>query len=1573
MACDAGVLRVDPGGDGTYVLSTTGMATAPARLTIQRVGEDLHVLPGGDEAGSVPLVVNGFFSEGGQLLGQDADGVQHVYAIAGQPGAALAGLAEGDRLQLALSAEDASAIALSPNRPAEAGVMPMGTDPAQLQHGRMLRGEGGNEPVATAASVVSAQGGLPQADGAGDVAVAAPATAAADTARPVIAAVMDDQGVLQGRIEPEGFTDDGYPEIIGTAVPGVLVHIYDGIELIGRVRVDESGEWSFTPRAPLIDGRHALSIAHECPNGDSSEFSDLYVINVDKTTPAVPVILGAIDDVGRLTGQIAPGSTIDDSRPTVSGTAEPHASVIVYDKGVEIGRVPVDAAGNWSFTPEPGLADGTHLLSHAAVDRAGNMSAQSEWLEFVVDTREERVAIHLADDDAGAVTGVVFNGGTTDDTTPTLQGTATAGGIVKIYEGLQLLGQVTAAVDGRWTFTPPTAWSEGAHTVHATVTLVAKGESERSDPFSLVVDSMAPDAPSIDAVHDDVGAVQGLVQPGQATDDNLPTLQGRAEANSTVRIHDNGVLLGTALADANGAWQFTPVAALADGEHRFTVTSQDAAGNTSAPSPAYVVLVDATAPVPPTIESAYDDVGIETGWLASGAQTDDARPLLTGSAEAHSTVIIKDDGVELGRVQADADGRWSFAPASDLGAGLHGFTAEAMDAAGNGSAPSNRFELGLHASGDDSTQLLGGRNRPLSVTFVADVSGSMGTTSMNEMKAALKTLIGTYAGLSAPVTFNLITFASAASDLGTYTFSSSSDPGYVQLMAKITGLTGSGSTSFESALTLAMKKISAEAAAADYDPYAAKQVFFLSDGGSKTSAATLSKWQALMSDPDGDASTDNPIVATTVGIGSGASYPTLNLIATSGTSIKATSPGSLTEAIVGGLFVDSAHGNLLDNDTLISSSHDPYLKQITFEGVTYRIGSLDELLVEGTPVGVKAAYDATTGRLSLETEVGRLSVYLHGSAGQRAGDYRYEVKGATALILQEKAVGVYGYIAADGRGATQQSTLTVEVATRNVVDGETVKIAAIGKDSGVAGDFVTADGTAGRMITGELNGTLGEGMSMQVSVDNGVTWQTVRAIAGNRWAVLDKTAHAGDWEVQVRLVDRYGTVGGLASKAVTWAPPPAAPGILRIDEAMGVLTTAEAKDGVDMMLSLVNTGAKAGDIVHINWGIGLYDQVLTTLDVVSGLVVVKVPAAVTGASGNGQGVAFDFDVTASIVANGVKGAASVPYHVTGGGFAVKALADSLSVAATLVVNNAYDGNGVTISAGNATLTKVAQTTTALAGLTVTGDMATARVMLDTSATKFQLTLSGLDNASGGALIIVYGVDGAEIHRESVTGTLSSGRYVKTYAFTAAEGVDVGSFEVISGSNSLTLSSFSQSQAVHVADSRDLHKVDDAMDTYYGHAGDEVITLATTAATYFSSTANKGIHGGDGVDTLKLAGSSYAMNLNLATSEGKLSGIEVIDLTGTGNNTLTLSLKDVLANGQADLFHVGDRHTVQMMVKGNAGDVVNLDDLLGSNGHDFGDWSSAGPVIIGGSVYVMYQHSGLDAELLVQDAVKVNLI
>ncbi|WP_269791774.1 Ig-like domain-containing protein [Stenotrophomonas sp. Iso1] len=1381
------------------------------------------------------------------------------------------------------------------------------------------------------------------------------ATAAINSV-PAIETVLDDKGAKQGAIENGGHTDDSRPEITGKAAEGVVVHLYDDSELIGRVTVGASGEWSFIPRLPLADGRHEISVIYEYPDGDVSDVSAPYEIFVDKVAPDTPIILGIVDDEGRLTGAIASEGVTDDNRPTVDGTTEANATVIVYDKGKEIGRAQADEAGKWSFTPEPPLADGTHILEYVAVDQAGNQSEKSGSFEFLVDTRPELVNIHVADDDVGSITGTLVSGSSTDDELPTLRGTATAGGVVSIYEGSVLLGQTTAGVDGRWTFTPTTPLSEGPHALQATVTLVAKGESERSPDFNLVIDLSVPDAPHIVEVIDNVGSQQGLLTNGAATDDDMPLLVGKAEAGSTVHIYDNGSVLGSTVADANGNWSYTPLAPLSDGEHAFTAVAEDKAGNASAPSSVYEVVVDTTAPGKPIIVSVYDDAGLTTGEIVDGATTDDSKPTISGTAEPNSTVVINDNGTEIGRALADGDGKWSFEPSQPLAWGGHALTAEAIDAVGNISAPSETFNLTLENNGDDYIDLSKDVS-PVSVTFVADVSGSMAGERMVQLRASLTAMVNEYAALGKPATFSLITFNSAARNVGTFDFSSTADPGYANLIVAIAGLVETGTTNMSAGMAMAISQIKAEYAAAGHDPYVSKQVYLLSDGA-PDAVPNFNTWHAAMQDPDGNPATNNPIEVTTIGLGEGASYVHLDKISSSGSSIHSPVPEDLHGALLQNMLVSLAEGNLLENDVQIEMDGGSRLSQIVVGNEVFKITAMNQLEVSNASGKATATYDPATGLLTLKTDAGVLAVYMKSSAGHDAGDYSFRGYNNMKLHLEESVDYVYDYTAVNSKGETQVSSLHV-LGKVPTIGPDSVSVTSIGKDGGVAGDYLTGDADGGRLVTGTLKADLADGLALQVSMDGGVTWHSV-TLVGRQWAFVDMQAHQSDWTIQTRVADTSGNNSGAhIAQNVTLETAYGAPTILRIPEAEGIYTAALAAGGSQVILSLSDTGAKAGDIVHMQWGSTTYDQVLTQLDINTGLATINVPATATVTA---QGTTKDFAVTAQIhgQGGGAVGVLSKPYQVVG--VPVKAnVADTLQ---KVPVDDEYAGTGFKVTT-TGSLTKTALTPAALSGLTLGGTtQVDATFTLDKPASYFTLRLTGIDNSMG-AQIQVFDMKGNLMYTENFVGGTDA-RHTKTFTYTAPELTDIGSFKVVTAGAGITLDAFSQTTVTHTTETRDPNLINYLSDSFLGTAGNDFVTLRDSSASYFGR-ASTGIHGGAGIDTLKLDGTAH--DLNLATIGNKLSSIEILDLVSY--NTLTLGLSNVLDNGAVNAFYIGDKDRVQMMVKGNGSSKMNLSDLL-ANGNDFGDWVKTAAVTVDGVTYDSYQHSSLGAELLVQVGVTVTV-
>ncbi|WP_265349270.1 Ig-like domain-containing protein, partial [Enterobacter hormaechei] len=255
-----------------------------------------------------------------------------------------------------------------------------------------------------------------------------------------------------------------------------------------------------------------------------------------------------------------------------------------------------------------------------------------------------------------------------------------------IMDGSNVLGTTTAGADGAWSFTPSVDLGRGDHTFTATAKDPTGNESSSS---SWTV--------TIDAALDDVGSVQGNLANGGTTDDPTPTLSGKAEAGSTVKIYDQNGLLGEVTAKADGTWSFSPVAKLPEGEHRFHVTATDRAGNTSSASDDFVLTLDYTAPDASklAITEVYDDVNT-AGVIASGEETDDNRPLIKGTgAEAGNTITVYSGDKVIGTATVQADGTWSLEPTTPLPDGKYTLTAKETDGVGNVSGPSGEYIINV--------------------------------------------------------------------------------------------------------------------------------------------------------------------------------------------------------------------------------------------------------------------------------------------------------------------------------------------------------------------------------------------------------------------------------------------------------------------------------------------------------------------------------------------------------------------------------------------------------------------------------------------------------------------------------------------------------------------------------------------------------------------------------------------------------------------------------------------------------------------------------------------------------------
>ena len=170
------------------------------------------------------------------------------------------------------------------------------------------------------------------------------------------------------------------------------------------------------------------------------------------------------------------------------------------------------------------------------------------------------------------------------------------------------------------------------------------------------------------------------------TNDNTPTLVGKATANSTISIFDgegeNAPLLGTTTADNDGNWSYTPTSPLADGDHKFMIEASKVAANgeelkATSTQEITVDTDNSTLSITKISTDDFSDLSHYNTMYDSNKQYDFS-PTIEGKAEpfADINLVIKtadvfyNDGlgnswlgkaahvVEELSAKADADGNW---------------------------------------------------------------------------------------------------------------------------------------------------------------------------------------------------------------------------------------------------------------------------------------------------------------------------------------------------------------------------------------------------------------------------------------------------------------------------------------------------------------------------------------------------------------------------------------------------------------------------------------------------------------------------------------------------------------------------------------------------------------------------------------------------------------------------------------------------------------------------------------------------------------------------------------------------
>ncbi|EBB4429812.1 Ig-like domain repeat protein [Salmonella enterica] len=398
-------------------------------------------------------------------------------------------------------------------------------------------------------------------------------------------------------------------------------------------------KWLFTPDTPLVDGTYKIEIVAEDIAGNKISKEVSFTIDTIVSDPSIDLL--DADDTGE--SAVDNITSVTKPRFVIGNVPADIDTVVIRINGVSY---PVTANGNnlWEFQVPVALNDGVYEAVVVFRDIAGNTSETK--LPFTIDTTTS-VSVRM---EPASDTGSSNSDNLTNKQNPKFEGTAEPNAklvitIVDDKSGREVLKQtITVGADGNWSVTP-NILPDGMYTINVVATDVAGNTAQTQERFTIDTVTIDPtirlSAPSIDDQYEATSL--------------RPEFKGLAEAFSTIMIQWDGKVVGSANANANGEWSWTPPSVLAPGSYVVSIVAKDKAGNESSQVdfPVVIPVIDVT---PPTIKLSEES---DSGALGDFT-TNNKTPTLIGNTLPNAIVSIYVDGVKVGEATADTAGRYTF-------------------------------------------------------------------------------------------------------------------------------------------------------------------------------------------------------------------------------------------------------------------------------------------------------------------------------------------------------------------------------------------------------------------------------------------------------------------------------------------------------------------------------------------------------------------------------------------------------------------------------------------------------------------------------------------------------------------------------------------------------------------------------------------------------------------------------------------------------------------------------------------------------------------------------------------------
>jgi hypothetical protein len=498
------------------------------------------------------------------------------------------------------------------------------------------------------------------------------------------------------------------PSISGSSDPYAMIELSyqpsDSVIVFGLTQANSAGKWTYdyttsswySSTSMTTGNTYFIAKAYDEDYNYSSD-AEIAVTIIDSTSkPSAPVITSSFSST------IATGNTVTIAGTCVKGTYDLSKVTLSYTSGSNTTYfIKTIGSSDTEWSIDAYLPNGTYTLTATVTDAVGNESTSSTSVTVTVNvssattTAEINTVISNATTASNVTTSttatdasfasqvngtvVVSNASSTSTSTASITYSGfTPNTTITLYiqSDPVYLGTYTTDANGTVIVTLTTSNVAGLSGVHSLSAVDTVTNTVKTIPL-VVVSSAANAATGLSYVNEIIGFTfdDSTIQSGLGytvgkiyiTNKKIKLIAGRTTiGNTAVNIYKNGNNIASNISSRQdgGIWGYTPSSSLSDGTYTIS------AGGATDTDKIITLIIDTIPPVKPIIKTT-------------------AQNTISGSAEANSNVIIRENNKVLKTVTASAQGNWFYKPDFAMPARQHNFSIVAQDAANNNSDVTN--------------------------------------------------------------------------------------------------------------------------------------------------------------------------------------------------------------------------------------------------------------------------------------------------------------------------------------------------------------------------------------------------------------------------------------------------------------------------------------------------------------------------------------------------------------------------------------------------------------------------------------------------------------------------------------------------------------------------------------------------------------------------------------------------------------------------------------------------------------------------------------------------------------------